>query len=143
MRIHVLFTIALLATSCSDRERSPNVYLLPENFSGWTCIDFDRPECPETPYVDGKWVFSFPSTGYLCTSSTIEYGRAKDEWYFLANNKRIPVPGYLLQHGGVSNVGSSTDNPESTVQSMFIGEYGTHNQHEYCDTKVKKNRKSG
>jgi len=141
----------LLLAACYPQKRSPSVYEMPDGFIGWVCIEFERPDCEETPYIEGKWILKIPRDGYLCTSSKIEYGRAKDEYYYMQKGKRVKMPTFSDQawYGGTGNnywVDRFGTRHENTVLSQFMGrekdyERITRKNHFTCREVIKKKYK--
>lgn len=107
------------------RSRTPSVYEVPEGFKGWVLIRVERPECPPIPFENGKLVFRIPASGVLCTSSALEIGWAKDEYYFVGKS-RTPIPstgwggggGVWLESNGQCGIGK---NPAAVFAHFFIG----------------------
>lgn len=77
----------LLLSACEER-RSPCVYEMPASFRGWVLIVFNQTNCPSLPVRDGHRIFTLGPDGRLRTSSSLETGWAKDEFYFAADGKK-------------------------------------------------------
>lgn len=84
-----LLMLTLLAMgSCSQNEprRQPVRYLIPDGYVGWIKINFREQNAAALPIEDGYSVARIPESGELKTSSDIEYGWAKDEYYYYSND---------------------------------------------------------
>ena len=121
----VVATIAMALSSACYHYRTPCVYEVPEGFKGWVLIRLERPECGPLPLENGKFVFRIPTSGVLCTSSGLETGWAKDE-YFFVGKARTPIlstgwgggGGVWLESNGQCGVGSR---PAAVFAHFFIG----------------------
>lgn len=74
----------LLCMAC--RMRPANVYEIPEDFRGWVRIEFGIDGCPSLE-AEGDRRILIPTTGRLCTSSAIERGWARDEFYLVGRTR--------------------------------------------------------
>ena len=84
----ILSVFSLLAC---EQHRPPSVYEFPSTYRGWLLIEYGRSNCPALSTEAGKFVFRFSDAGRICTSSYPAYGWAKDEYYLVAADARIPV----------------------------------------------------
>ena len=76
-------------------------YLIPDGYVGWLRIDYavsdaramqyGLPHVLPLPVENGVVVAEFPPSGYLVTSSRMEDGWAKDEYFYSANGVRKPL----------------------------------------------------
>lgn len=62
--------------------RHPVKYLIPDRYIGWVVVLYDEPIAPPLPIVKGEIVCKFPADGILRTSSLLEGGWAKDEFFY-------------------------------------------------------------
>ncbi len=121
---------AAMLTGCWSSRR-PCVYELPEGFTGWAFVEFEVRGAPPLPHRDGKLLVSFPPSGRIVTSSSIEQSFAKDEFYFIGK-KRTPLPVSMggsdgLIWGQVTGVTGAR-----TFQRFFVGsrqEFAAHMKH--------------
>lgn len=89
-RLMSWFLALCCSVSCAAciRWRTPYVYEIPENFRGWVRVDFDAQGCPALGV--GQRAIRVPLNGRLCTSSKIEEGVGRDEFYLVGRvRKRI------------------------------------------------------
>jgi hypothetical protein len=117
-------SLILLLSACGKR-RAACIYEIPEGFSGWVLIVFEQTNSPPLPTRDGKLVFRICDHGQLSTSSTLQYGWAKDEYYFVGNNRR-PILWTARGKGGLiwgESTGSSQTRGvhEQTYENFFVG----------------------
>jgi hypothetical protein len=120
----ILFTLLLAMTfaGCAKR-RMPCVYEIPEGFTGWILVEFERTDCPPLPQRNGKLLLAIDKNGRLCTSSKIEEGWAKDEYYYVGASRRaLPAtaPGGLVWSGAVGRSGVPGQKPR-VYETLFIG----------------------
>lgn len=101
--ISIVF-IAVLLTSC-ETTRRPCVYRIPEGFTGWVLIEFDQTNSPPLRENGGKLIFDIGRDGRLYTSSGLETGWARDEYYIDNGSKKLSVSNW---GGGGMIWGSST-----------------------------------
>jgi hypothetical protein len=70
--------------------RSPRHYYIPEGFSGWVTIKFEKSGAPALPEKDGAVEFHIPESGLLETSSKLVTGWSRDDWYWEGSDELIP-----------------------------------------------------
>jgi hypothetical protein len=79
----------------SPQKRVPCVYELPEGFTGWVLITFERSGEPTIPVKDGKLIFQIGPDGRLVTSSSVEFGWASDEYVYVGTTRtKLAVTGW-------------------------------------------------
>ena len=76
-------------------------YVIPDGYVGWLRIDYGVSESRAMQYgvtrilplpvEDGAVVAQFPPSGYLVTSTRMDDGWAKDEYFYSANGVRKPL----------------------------------------------------
>lgn len=133
MRIGVvIFTIALLGgvtiwLSIGARHAGRHAYrfLIPEAYVGWAHLEFDVNNAPPLPMEKGEYVVKFPPSGVLRTSSSEEYGRAKDGYFYYSNNDTRPLPdseSYKARMiwGKINGEGSGVQGKKK-YQEFFVG----------------------
>jgi hypothetical protein len=90
-------TIVLLVTTvvsfpggAQERRRRPSRYLIPEGYVGWVKVNFRVNGASALPIEDNHYLFKFPPSGVLQTSSDIEYGVASDDdsFYYCGDIRR-------------------------------------------------------
>jgi hypothetical protein len=118
----IVWTIAI--ASC-EQARTPCVYEAPEGFTGLVLIEFERSDCPPLQKKDGKLIFHFGKDGRLCTSSRMEEGSAKDEYYYVGNSRAMisetaPGKSGLVWAGGNGSVQKAGEKKE-IYEIFFIG----------------------
>lgn len=70
----ILIFVAVLQCSCQNRDSE--VFILPENYSGYVVILFNQKDGQEPKYFEGKRLYEIPSNGILKTQFEAEYGYA-------------------------------------------------------------------
>ncbi len=76
--------------------RHPTKYLIPEEFIGWVKINHGENKAP-LPLLNGKYICRIPASGVLDTSSGVEDGWAKDDYFYYSENgslRELPKTGW-------------------------------------------------
>ena len=73
----------------------PYRFLIPEGYVGWIRVDFNVPDAPPLPVEDGFYIFKFPETGRLQTSSSDVVESRRNEFLYYSNDGK-----YRLHEGG-------------------------------------------
>ena len=120
-----VFLLLVLLSGCigSDSKRAPYRYLIPGGYVGWVEIRFAVSDAPELPVKEGFRVARFSKQGTLNTSSRLQDGWAKDEYYYYAGDTRQKLSdGYQT---GMINAGSTGLRGGDSHQSLrfFVGSY--------------------
>lgn len=115
----------LLLMGCGGKDRTPCVYEMPADFRGWVIIEYSRSDGSPIPVESGKRVFRIPASGYLCTSSPMEGGSAKDEWY-LVGESRKEIHHTMRGGGGLVWAGHTgfvekSGQPAREYEEFFVG----------------------
>jgi hypothetical protein len=71
-----------LGMSIRNSTHRSSRFLIPEGYTGWIRIEFEVQGAPPLPMEGGQYVLKIPSDGVLRTSSTEQYGWAKDQYYY-------------------------------------------------------------
>ena len=125
MKASLLFLIlaSSFALPPGNQQRTPSRYLIPQGYVGWVRIDFSARGAPQLSKETGFWEFRFPDSGKIQTSSAIEYGVAKDEYYYYSGDTRT-----LLKTGGDGGGmiwggfnGKKEGNSPEIYQYFFVG----------------------
>jgi hypothetical protein len=128
MKQVVLALLGLLALTACSNKRTACVYELPHGYTGWVLIEYYRADAPPIRKVNGKLLFQIPSSGKLATSSALEYGWAKDE-YFDVGQVRTELK-QTFWGGGGRIWGEANGHTDGTGQRTRIYEFffvGTEN----------------
>ena len=112
-----LVVLAMTQGACNwlselgETKRTPDRYLIPEGFVGWVEIDYGVAGAQPLPIEDGHALFRFSQSGRLATSTPLEFGTAKDEYFYVSaagRRTRLPLTGW--GKGGMIWAGSVGDN---------------------------------
>jgi hypothetical protein len=109
----VLLAVVVAHGSGCEQQRRPSRYLIPDGYVGWATIEFKVSGTPALPIEDGFYLVKFPPSGLLKTSSAIEYGVAKDEYYYYSGTKRRPLKETGWSEGGMIWAGHISGPPRS------------------------------
>jgi len=78
-----------IPVGCQVDNRKPSRYLIPEGYVGWVRMTFNVKDAPPLSIEDGLYLFRFPPSGSLQTSSDIEYGVSSgDDYYYYCGDER-------------------------------------------------------
>jgi hypothetical protein len=125
MKYAALAVICTLVFVGCVKNRTSCVYELPDGFTGWVLIEYERPDAPPVPKKDGKLVFHIGPNGRMATSSKLETGWGSDE-YVYDSPERTKLPQTIEGHGGLiwGGVASSSqigNQKPRFSQSFFVG----------------------
>jgi hypothetical protein len=99
-------------------------FLIPEGYVGWVRVEFQSSGAPPVPVVNGEYVFHIPPSGLLKTSSSEQYGWAKDRYFYDSKNgaRRLPDSGreQSLIWGKINGQESSSQGSR-TYEEFFVG----------------------
>lgn len=73
--------LALFAGYVIYMKRTPRHYVLPADFSGWVTIKYEKTDAPPLPEEDGAYILKIPADGLLETSTPLDQGWARDEYF--------------------------------------------------------------
>src|SRR5437868_295413 len=77
----------MVSAACQEKQRRPSRYLILKGYVGWVRIDFKVKDAPPVPTEDEHYLFKFPPSGHLRTSSDMEYGWASgDDFYYYSGD---------------------------------------------------------
>lgn len=115
------------------KARTPCVYEIPEGFTGWVLIEYGRTNCLPLVKRDGKLVFQICGDGRCCTSSALEFGWAKDG-YFYVGTSRTEIPSTMSGGGGLIWGGGTGSVQTGSVERAYMTFYvGTEEQFAHAD----------
>src|SRR5438105_4542533 len=89
LSLAILFCFA--SSAACQKQRRPSRYLMPDGYVGWVKIYFKVPNAPALPIEDGYYLFKFPASGVLQTSSAMEDGWAQDQYFYFSGESRRPL----------------------------------------------------
>ena len=72
--------------------RRSSRFLIPEGYVGWVRVEFQVKDAPPLPVEGGEYLFKFPSSGFIRTSSPEEYGWAKDHYFYYSEKATRILP---------------------------------------------------
>ncbi len=97
----ILFITLAFCLSACETERTPETFLLTENFKGFFYIVYNETYGQDTAFEQNRRIYKIPSTGILFTklkndwrSIKFENGVINQQFYFIADNgqkKKIRV----------------------------------------------------
>ena len=141
----VLFTLLIIggimiSAGCQEKQRQPFRYVFQNGYVGWVRIDFNVKGAPPLSIHDGFYVCRVPASGHLETSTEIEYGSAKDEYYYDSSGHSSPLKSTGWGYGGMIWDGytSGRDEEGRAYMYFFIGteeEYKKYGLNVYRDAR--------
>ena len=130
----LLFLALLNGCVVAYPKRAPYRFLIPNGYVGWVEVIFAVVDEPGLPIHEGFKIVRFSKEGTLKTSSKLEDGWAKDEYYYYdGDTKQKLSDGYQT---GMINAGSSGIRDRGSKQSLwfFVGSYDQYMKHGYNNT---------
>jgi hypothetical protein len=124
----ILFIFSGLSVASAQNAATARAYrfLIPEGYVGWVRVDFNIAGAPELPIEDGFYVFKFPKSGRLQTSSSDNRISRHDEYYYysdttkykLENSATLPNCAVLQEFSGP---GTANYIPVAHYRYILIG----------------------
>jgi len=108
----------------SPNVRHPARILIPDGYVGWIEIKYGVKNAPPLAFQEGKLIYEIPDQGLLETSSRMEDGWAKDEYFYRSqdgSNRPLPLTGW--GKGGLiwgDSVGREAT-PDGSYPTKFYG----------------------
>jgi hypothetical protein len=123
LRFVLVLCVASTSAACQEQRRRPSRYLIPEGYVGWVRIDFNIKDAPSLPIEDGQYLFKFPSSGRIQTSSDIEYGGANDDYYYYSGDTRRLLKSTGWGKGGMIWAGfnGKAQDEKEVYEYFFVG----------------------
>ena len=137
--------IILQLTSISIHAQTrplPYRFLIPEGYVGWIRVDFDVPGAPALPVEDGFYIFKFPESGRLQTSSgdVVESRRNEFRYYSTEGSYQLKVVGPIekrMVHGEFSGPGPGHIAPvPNHYRYIFIGPTDVFDRYQASDQRL-------
>ena len=108
--------------------RYPTRFLIPKGYVGWVKVKYGE-TAPPLEMSDGTYICRIPANGILATSSRLEDGWAKDEYFYYSDNDSLEaLPDTGWGGGGMiwaGNVGweqpQDGSRPMRVAQSFYVG----------------------
>ena len=81
-----LYMAAAISMGAPALARHPNKYLVPEGYVGWVSVRYGEKDANELEVENGTRICQIPDVGLLRTSSPLEEGWAKDEYFYYSQD---------------------------------------------------------
>jgi hypothetical protein len=81
-----LYMVAAISMGAPPLARHPTKFLVPEGYVDWVSIRFGEKDANELAVRDGTRICQIPDVGLLRTSSPVEEGWAKDEYFYYSQD---------------------------------------------------------
>lgn len=65
-------------------------FYVPKGYQGWVKIEYRVPGAPPLPEQDGKQILTINDSGYLATSTPLEIGWRRDDFFWKNDQEEIP-----------------------------------------------------
>lgn len=95
--------------------RHPARYLIPDRYVGWVEIKYGESNAPPLPITSGTLTCRIADSGLLRTSSSLEEGWAKDEYFYYSKEGSVRA----LKETGWGSGGVIWGGSNSTVEQYF------------------------
>lgn len=79
----IIFTIQYYT-----QRRTPEKFILPDDYNGWVLIEWNNPFCPELQIEADYRLYPVTTEGYFCTKSLPEKGWATNWYHFKSSPQR-------------------------------------------------------
>jgi hypothetical protein len=106
--------------------RHPTRFLIPAGYVGWVTVKYGE-DSPPLPMSNGEYICRIPDSGLLATSSMLEEGWAKDEYFYYSRTgmlESIPETGWGRGGkvwGGTVGKASNEDSDSRRIERIYIG----------------------
>ena len=92
---------------------------------GWVRVEFQVSDAPALPLEGGEYLFKIPPSGLLRTSSSEEYGWARDHYFYYSEKGTRILPdtgpgGERLIWGNINGEGSGSQGKRK-YEEFFVG----------------------
>jgi hypothetical protein len=120
--VFLLVHVVAFPCACQEKKRRPSRYLIPEGYVGWVRITFLKTGAPPLPIEDNYYLFKFPTSGLLATSSDMEYGVASDQYFYYCGDTRRPLHETAWGGGGMIHAGYNGWSGDSYAERTDVHE---------------------
>ncbi len=114
-----------LAIDARHSIRHSSRFLIPEGYVGWVRVEFQVNGAPPLPVEGGEYLFKFPPSGLLRTSSSEEYGWAKDHYFYYSEKGTRILPDTSVGGGGLiwGKINGEASGPQGKrkYEEFFVG----------------------
>lgn len=127
----------------------PYRFLIPEGYVGWVRVDFDVATAPPLPIEEGYYIFKFPESGRLQTSSSDIVESRRNQFFYYSDRGT-----HLLKAGGplnrrlvqeeFSGPGPGHFSPvPNRYRYIFIGPRAAFEKHRALDAQLRSKEEDG
>jgi hypothetical protein len=113
--------MCLLTSAGCEKRRRPDRYLFPAGYVGWVETTFGAPSAPALPIEDRFFLIRVPENGRVQTSTLMEYGWAKDEYYYEDDGRRQALRSTGWGQGGMIWAGEIGSTGGRGTERFFVG----------------------
>jgi hypothetical protein len=98
-------------------------FLIPEGYAGWIRVEFEVPGAPPLAMEGREYILRIPPNGVLRTSSSEQYGWAKDRYYYYSVQgvRSLPDSGQARFIWGKINGEASGTSGTRKYEEFFVG----------------------
>jgi hypothetical protein len=96
--------------------RHPTRFLIPDDYIGWVEVRYAQSNTNALPVMNGKLICQIPDSGLLDTSSSLEEGWAKDEYFYYSKDGSL----HALKSTGWAQGGLIWGETNSTIKQFFF-----------------------
>jgi hypothetical protein len=96
-----LYVVAAISMGGAPIARHPTKFLIPQGYVGWVKIEHGE-SAPPLEMSNGVYIYRIPASGILQTSSSLEDGWAKDEYFYYSEDGSLrALPNTTWGGGGM------------------------------------------
>lgn len=130
--LFILLFAANLNFAGTGKDRRPCHYMVPEGYVGWVQINYDLKDAPPIPIENEAFIFKFPESGLIETSDTLEYGSAKDHFFYYSDKGKTEFePPHTSESPYRAFIGTSRPKPETNMKKSAYSWYFIGTDEEY------------
>lgn len=126
--MHTRLVVTLIAVACTlvgcRKERTPEKWVFAEGFEGEAAVLYGVPSAPALPRDGGMWRIEVPADGIVRTSTRMEEGWAKDEYFRRQGDKLVPLAELAPGGKGSGVFGGATGTVYGCepIHTLFVGD---------------------
>ena len=129
-KLFILLSISLVYFNACETDRTPETFLLPQNFKGYFYIVYNQTNGQDKMFEQNRRLYSIPTTGILFTKFKADWGSIKfengiiNQQFYFVDNIRMRVKIKVLDTGDFNNQATTYPKKElysrDSIAAFFI-----------------------